>query len=385
MRTKTHYVLWGTIITCVIIFAIIYATQDGRYQEGKMQELVGNWGLQLDTTNFQFDGASSGVMRGGMTTDGEKLYIKDGLLMELNLTTGRVSPNCNRAGCAHNSYRCDAWQRSGHEEEEGTRTIGAFRARREGIYYTSGNQLCVRRDNQDIVLYENTYYTDYEKEIRAEDSTWSDITIMCQTEDKLYFKGASYFRSYELSTGVVSEPIPFAYPERSVVGGAVCGTRVYYINMLSECFYSNLDGSGFVEIEGDMITEVSAYDEEVYCSYLEDDQRYIGRILEDGTIVPVVKDGYVNYTLTEDYLYYQIQGEESYYVHRVDHNGEGELVLDLSTVEIEGETYQCGGGHMFSAKGIRACFFHDITRKLLYIYNEADGSLHGVSIPDYKN
>ncbi len=254
--------------------------------------------LGVSSNGFTVDNKSFGIMTMDYTIDDNFLYGASHFRYKIELSTGKVQPDCNIVGCPHDVNtpgNCEA-----HLD------CNSPVATTEGLYYNRGNQLICKRDGEEQVLLTNSYGTDFEKEMYPENQHC--IGGIMIREDLIYLCGPSYFFTYNRKTGEIGDRKKIS--DSILQGMTATEEYLYFCNANMELLQYDLQTDSIQKID-DYVGQVTASDEKLYYIRWEENVPILYTANADGSNPKkLITNCYVNYCLTDTHIYYQSYAEK---------------------------------------------------------------------------
>ena len=266
-------------------------------EKARQAELV----RDLDTYEFtsgkptELDEKPFNISSLGITSIGTKTFCIGSVGVSscvLDTESERFLHLCNIAGCAHshNSPGClDQLQ------------MNAPVAASNGLYFTSGNALMLFDGKEQEPIYENTFSTSYEKEFFP-DSSNSLGGIMSQG-GRLYILGASWFRTFDVTTNTASEPVILS-EDSSIISYAANEDYLFFCTENNELFSCSFADNKLKKLD-DKAGQVSVSGGRLYYIKWEGQTPILMSAERDGSSPQrLIENCYVGCCITDKAIYY---------------------------------------------------------------------------------
>lgn len=294
-----------------------------------------------------FDDKAFRIMTLGFTVNGDQIYAQGPKNTRIDGKSGEVSVLCTKDGCDHdiNSPGCTA-----------NMLMQSWISSPDGIYYCSDNNFCLYDGKTHTVILQNDFYTDYEEEFYS-DSKCSISTVY--RDGLFYLVGATYYFTYDPSSGEKSEPVVIA--DTAMWTLAVGEGNVYYITDTDEAYIYNI-ASGERKKLGGNITTLDFVNGVLYYTQYENGVPMLYAADKDGgNAKKILEDCWVNFAVTEDCIYYQnyIDPEYSIYVCGLDGSDPRKLTFSNNS---DGKEYSVGLAFIVTSSTSDKVFIIDRTK-----------------------
>lgn len=240
----------------------------------------------------QFDDRAYNTMSAGFTVNGNYLYYMQMKNLRIDGQSGEVEVVCHKAGCAHSagSPDCTAYQ-----------IMRSPVSSPNGIYYCSENKLCLYDGKDTKVILKNNFCTKYEEEVYPDNKY--DITHLIYSGGLLYLTGASFYFTYNPSSGETSEPVVIS--DSSVMSTDIDVENLYFTTDSAELFIYNVSAKESKKLD-DNVWQLDFANGRLYYTKYENGVPMLYSADKNGeNAKKILEDCYVNICVTEDYIYYQ--------------------------------------------------------------------------------
>ncbi len=292
-------------------------------EKAKQAELVGGF----DTYEFtsgemaELDEKPFNITSVGLTSKGAHTFCLGGVGVSnsvLDTDSVRFSHLCNIAGCAHsqNSPGClDRLQ------------MNSPVAASVGIYFTSGNTLMLFDGSKQEPVYENTFSTNYEKEVFPD--TPNTLSGIMSQGGRLYLLGASWFRTYDAASDKAGEPVVLT-EDSSIISYAANEDYLFFATENNELFSCRLSDNTIAKLD-DKVGQVCVNDGKLCYIKWEGQTPVLMSAEHDGSMPKrLIENCYVNYCITEKDIYYTHFHADEGKVYVYDRNTEQITECDIS-------------------------------------------------------
>jgi hypothetical protein len=232
------------LILISLLFAVISGCSDGngsKYVDvDEYNEKVKNISdvLNIDTSGYKYDDSGVTLISHGFTFNDKFAFINS-QKNKVNLSNGRVQSICDVPGCLHNiNYSENCLEKIDMQSPKATK---------DGIYFISENKFFLRQSGKDKLIFENTYYTEYEEKAYPEevkgDNTKCLLSSILLKDDTAYVFAPSYFYEYDINSGNMSEPIQIFDSDNAsvIMSTAVENGCIFMSNENLELFSYNIE------------------------------------------------------------------------------------------------------------------------------------------------
>lgn len=279
--------------------------------------------LNINIDSFEYDDKPYNIMKFTYTIDGDYFYKFSYPHKKINLQSGRVQYVCQIPGCAHDeitSPGCISYQ-----------YFGSPVATSSGIYYTDENKVMLFNGESSMTVLENDFYTDYEEE--AYPGTENSVSDLVIKDKIMYIAGPTFFFTYNLDTQERSEP--YAISDSLLMSLCVGDEYLYYSTDSLEFFMYDLEEKSIQKLD-DKVGQVCIKDDKVYYVKYKNEIPYLYTMAADGSNnTELIKDCWVNYYITNDYIYYQ--GFSNTDIFRCEHDGNNPVKINLHSDDTQQE------------------------------------------------
>jgi hypothetical protein len=309
--------------------------------------------MDVDTSNLSYDDSGYMGVGGQYTADKNFLYVDQ---VKINLSNGRVQSICNIPGCVH-----DVNYSPGCLERVEMRSPKATNA---GIYFCKDNSLYLRSDNEDKIIFTNSFCTEYE-ETNFPDTKYFLHALIIR-KNIIYVLGTTYFFSYNLDTKTASEPVVIS--KSPIHTGDICGDYLLITNENMELISHNIN-TGETKKLDDKVTVVKSQSDKIFYvkweNYTESD---IGTPIlysanADGeNVAKVIENCYVYFTVTENSIYFTKWNHTDRNYYKADIDGKNEQKIVLKTPENATEISPDTWFNIYSRADINSIFLANYLR-----------------------
>lgn len=330
-------------IKIVLLFLIICSLLNGCGKQEKKQEYLdieqeqkkmqqNKLDAQID--NMDEDDKAYNTMSDGFTTDGQYLYGLD--KKKLNLKNGRMQYLCSIPGCQHDinvspdclsvkkMYSAVYTKKGIFCLQSGTSTLKQGSA--------DAGKLWKYLDGKISLVYENTFYTDYEEKNYPDAK--NSINFLLAWKNKVFLVGGTFYREYDLDTKTISDAIVIS--DTGIMGMCVTDKYIYYYNNIYELYRYDKKTKEKNKI-ADKVAYVTYQNQKIYYVCYEDEIPFLYDMKEDGTEKrKLIKDCWVNCSITDKAIYYQAYCSD-YETYVSDLNGENVKQIIIKNKDESGQ------------------------------------------------
>jgi hypothetical protein len=244
----------------------------------------------------------------------------------IDLNTGEISSLCDIPGCAHdinNSKGCIEFQ-----------PLNNLICSSQGIYYTNYSEpgkLHYKTDNEDKVVYENSFFTEKEKEIDPDAKTAFSMFVR---DDKMYIVGQVYFYTVDLKTfKQTCEPV------------VITDSPIWNADVYDEYFYITNENLELIRYDmknrkkekmSDKVWRIQANSKGLYYIKSDGEQQSLF-FTKNGekSETKLIPDVGLNMYVTESNIYYTSKDG----IYKSDPEGKNAVKIELSLTYDNGEKY----------------------------------------------
>ena len=324
--------------------------------------------LEIQNDNFLYDNKPYNVMKMNSTIDSDYFYTFENPHIKIDLQSGRIRYICENPGCAHtyNSPNCLSYQ-----------NLSSPVATTNGIFCVQDNKVILLHDNNEDIIFENSYYTDYEKETYPDNmSVLSALTIY---GDCLYIIGPTYFFTYNLKTTEINGPHELC--DSICMSMAVTAEYLYYSNDSLELFQQDIKTNSITKLD-DKVGQVCVNNDNVYyikyINYDTEKTPCLYRINNDGTDPQkLIEDCWVNYCIAGDHIYYQSFLESrNVYVSKLDGSDKTQIKLEYNGMDLSDSI------NIFSIDSLDNVFMVSDFDKVFFIFDAGSAEYKAVALEE---
>ena len=300
----------------------------------------------LQFENNGFDDKSLRIMTYGFTVNGDQIYAQGKKNTIIDGKNGEVSVLCAEEDCDHdiNSPDCTA-----------NMNMVSCISSPDGIYYCVDNKFCLYDGKSHNVILQNDFCTDYEEEFYP-DSRY-EIGSM-YSNNLFYLVGATYYFTYDPSSGETSEPVVIADTTMWTV--AVGEGNVYYTTNTDEAYIYNISSGEKTKLGNDITTLDFVNGVLYYTQYENGVPMLYAADKDGGNAKKILQDCWVNFAVTESCIYYQNYFDPEYSVYVCGLDGSDPRKLKF-TDNADGKEYNIGPANIVTSSTSDKVFVIDGT------------------------
>jgi len=341
--------------------------QSGYVDISEVEQNIEEGQLNINTGDFNYDDKPFNIMKLNITIDGDYFYYFTQQNKKINLQNGRMQYVCQIPGCAHDALTSPGC--TSHQQ------FGSPIATSNGIYYTEKNKVMLLNGGSSVKVLENSYYTDYEKEIYPDNK--SGLTALVIKDNLMYIVGPTYFFTYNLDTQETSEPEIIS--ETFCMAFCVGDGYLYYSSDNLELYLYNIEKKTSQKLD-DKVGQVCAKNEKVYYIKYENEIPFLYSAKADGSDpTKLIEDCYVNYYITENSIYYQEFITKEIYKCGLD--GKNPEKINLHNKELdEGEYIPSTYMLIASTGSMDHVFIMDVEGNIIYIFEDDSTEFRKIKI-----
>ncbi len=244
----------------------------------------------------------------------------------------------------------------------------------DGVYYVDGNRICLFDGEDYTTILENTYYTDYEKEIYPDEKNL--IGKMIISDNLIYVICPIYFFTYDINSKEISEPVNMS----TCPTWAFCvnGGYAFYSTEDMELFACDLNTNEIKKLE-DKVGQVCSKTENIFYIKWEGETPILYRAEKNGSEAKkLIEDCYVNYQLTDKGIYYQSYLTKECYFYQFENTASKKLNFNGA----DGEKYEVSEYlYLYSTGASDSVFCMDTTNNY-FIFEDGNTESRTIKIGD---
>lgn len=310
---------------------------DQYFNISEIKDKIEKSAIDVSFTDFKYDDSPKVFPIGGVfptTLTPSYFMINDRDDKKwVNFNYGQVQSICDIPGCDHGINTDGCLE---HENRE----IQDVRGASNGVYFQIDGEshLYFKEDGgSKRVVFENTFYTDFEEEIMPDNKT---IFSYFMRDGIMYVIGQSYMYMVDIET-MTQISNPFIVSHSRIWNADVSGDYFWISNENLELICCNTKTGEITKI-ADKIDKLQCVGDRLYYLVMRDSEfdiyvRSIDPSISDDCLV--LKNVDINYYATKESIYYTVNGK----LYKSDRNGENSLEIPLSFTYNCGEEYVANG------------------------------------------
>ncbi|MDR0983947.1 MAG: DUF5050 domain-containing protein, partial [Ruminococcus sp.] len=294
--------------------------------------------LNIDTSGYKYDDSGVTLVSHGFTFNDKFTFINL-QKNKVNLSNGRVQSICDVPGCLHNiNYSENCLEKIDMQSPKATK---------DGIYFISENKFFLRQSGKDKLIFENTYYTEYEEEAYPEevkgDNTKCLLSSILLKDDTVYVFAPSYFYEYDINTGNMSEPIQIFDSENAsvIMSVDVENGCIFMSNENLELFSYNIETKKLEKIT-DKVGIMQSKNGKLYYTKWNETAKssdICSYDLKDKNETKISENCQTNFCLTDKSIYYQT-ADDNEHILKSDLDGKNTEKIKLEYTFDDGKKFE---------------------------------------------
>lgn len=284
------------LLATLLMTSCTASGKDGYVNEEEVKDKFENSVIKPNDDIIETDEKAKVFLMTNYSVSSDQLMIfEPGNKKTIELSTGMISSFCNIPGCSHDDNAMDTCIEY--------KPLNNPVLTKEGMYYTNyfePDKLHYSSAGEDKTVFENTFYTDKEKELEPDAKTGFGIFIRGET---MYVTGMTYFYTVDISTmKQTCEPVIIS--ESPIWNADVYGDMFYVTNENLELISYNMK-SGEKRKLSDKVWRIQACEDGLFYIKTDGDVNSIYRSSADGSgETKLVSDTQLSMYVTEEHIYY---------------------------------------------------------------------------------
>ncbi len=283
--------------------------------------------LNITSNDFSMDEKPFNIMMLNSTIGSDYLYVVSSLgNYHVDLQSGVVKGFCNITGCAHDpnsSVGCLNYF-----------SFSSIIAADDGFYYIDSNTVRFHSDKDDIIVYENTYSTDFEEEYYPDNP--NVLGALASDDDILYIIGPTYYLTYDTESKKFSDTQIIS--DVTIHSLCVEGDNIYYTNENDELYAFDTTKKESKKLS-DKVNQVCINNGNLYYIQYENGTPFLFSMdLSSHKSTKLIENCYVNYCINGSNIYYQNRSEPyKIFVCGIDGSDPREITVDFVEYDENGD------------------------------------------------